>query len=208
MGVLKKVAVLQQEVPVIFKSTEGFGYNFADLTAIFNILNPYMAKHGLGFTQGTMIHETGGTIVYTKIYDIEKEDEFLYSEMLIPEDISLAKMNKYQVIGSGITYYKRYQISAMLGLITDTDNDAATADNMKAKTQKAKGVTDKVALKNLTQKVADYLVAEVGKGNITKVSDSMKIYADGDIKSIVLDALKSKEDEGVAKAGKKSKGKV
>jgi hypothetical protein len=34
-------------------------------------------------------------------------------------------MNDYQAYGSGITYYRRYALSSMLGLVTDKDTDAA-----------------------------------------------------------------------------------
>ncbi len=47
----KSLAAFQQEVPVIHKGTQGFGYSYADLPAIFEKINPLLAKHGLGFTQ-------------------------------------------------------------------------------------------------------------------------------------------------------------
>jgi len=191
MGVLKKIADLQQEVPVIYKSTEGFGYNFADLTAIFNIVNPFMQKHGLGFTQGTKIHDTGGTIVFTKIFTKSDEKDYVQSEMLIPAEISLSKMNTFQVLGSGITYFKRYQISAMLGLITDEDTDAATANNMRSKTQKAKALTDKPSLKNLTKKVADYLVEKAINGEVEKVEKALPLYVESENTAMVIEALAS-----------------
>ena len=34
-------------------------------------------------------------------------------------------MNDFQVLGSAITYLRRYAISSMLGLVTDKDNDAS-----------------------------------------------------------------------------------
>jgi hypothetical protein len=34
-------------------------------------------------------------------------------------------MNDYQVMGSAITYYRRYALSSMLGIITDIDNDVS-----------------------------------------------------------------------------------
>ena len=34
-------------------------------------------------------------------------------------------MNDYQAYGSGVTYFRRYALSSMLGLITDKDIDAA-----------------------------------------------------------------------------------
>ena len=36
-------------------------------------------------------------------------------------------MNEYQSYGSGVTYYRRYALSSMLGLVTDKDTDAAGA---------------------------------------------------------------------------------
>ena len=47
----KALAEFQQEVPVIHKGTSGYGYSYADLPAIFEIINPLMKKHGLGFYQ-------------------------------------------------------------------------------------------------------------------------------------------------------------
>ena len=34
-------------------------------------------------------------------------------------------MNQFQVTGSAITYYRRYSLSAILGLVTDIDNDTS-----------------------------------------------------------------------------------
>jgi hypothetical protein len=34
-------------------------------------------------------------------------------------------MNEYQSYGSGVTYFRRYALSSMLGLVTDKDTDAA-----------------------------------------------------------------------------------
>ena len=50
-NIYKALANFQQEVPTIHKGTAGYGYSYADLTAIYKIINPLMKKHGLGFTQ-------------------------------------------------------------------------------------------------------------------------------------------------------------
>jgi hypothetical protein len=39
--------------------------------------------------------------------------------------IQLKGMNDYQSFGSGITYYRRYCLSTILGIVTDKDTDAA-----------------------------------------------------------------------------------
>jgi len=43
----------------------------------------------------------------------------------IPQDVTLKGMNQFQVLGSAITYMRRYQLSAMLGIVTDKDTDAS-----------------------------------------------------------------------------------
>ena len=45
------LAAFQQEVPVIFESSTGYGYKYADLKQILTAINPIMKKHKLGFTQ-------------------------------------------------------------------------------------------------------------------------------------------------------------
>jgi len=115
----KALAEFQQEVPVILKDTTGYGYKYADLPAIFKVINPLLKKRGLGFTQ--MIN---GTNVDTTIFHI-KTGEAISSSTAIPQGVSLKGMNDFQVLGSAITYIRRYALSAMLGLITDKDTDAS-----------------------------------------------------------------------------------
>lgn len=115
----KSLASLQQEVPVILKDTSGYGYKYADLPAIFEVINPLMAKHGLGFYQAV-----NGTKIKTVIFHIESA-ETLESDTDIPQGVQLKGMNDFQVLGSAITYIKRYALSALLGLVTDKDTDGA-----------------------------------------------------------------------------------
>jgi len=117
-NLFKALASFQQEVPIIHKGTEGYGYSYADLPAILPIITPLLAKHGLGFTQlGT------GTGIKTIIFHSES-GEILESLFDIPQGVSLAKMNDFQVLGSAITYMRRYALSSALGLVTDKDTDA------------------------------------------------------------------------------------
>ena len=132
-AIYKSLADFQQEVPVIHKGTSGYGYTYADLPAIFETINPLLKKHGLGFTQ-VFDHAQGGSCLVTHLFHVDT-GEVLSSELLIPQGVSLAKMNEFQVLGSGITYLRRYALSAILGLVTDKDTDAS-GDQIK-KTNKA-----------------------------------------------------------------------
>jgi len=118
-NLFKALANFQQEVPVIHKDTQGFNYSYADLPAIFEIINPLLQKHGLGFTQ-----LVNGTNIKTILFHVES-GETLESETAIPQGVQMNKMNDFQVLGSAITYIRRYALSAMLGLVTDKDTDAS-----------------------------------------------------------------------------------
>ena len=128
-SLFKALATFQQEVPVIHKGTEGYGYSYADLTAIFEVINPLLKKHGLGFCQ--LIQ---GAQLETVIFHVES-GELITSLTDIPQGVSLAKMNDFQVLGSAITYLRRYALSAALGLVTDKDTDAGGEQTKAAKPQ-------------------------------------------------------------------------
>lgn len=113
------LSAFQQECPVIHKGTEGYGYSYADLSTILGIINPLLAKNGLGFTQ-----PLDGKSVKTILFHIESGDT-IESTIEIPQDVSLAKMNQFQVLGSAITYLRRYALASILGLVTDKDTDAS-----------------------------------------------------------------------------------
>lgn len=121
-NILKSLAGFQSEVPIIFKDTEGYGYTYADMPQISVIIQPLLTKYSLCYTQ-TMSVLDGKNILNTILYHSDS-GESISSSMIIDESVELAKMNKYQVLGSAITYYRRYSLSAILGLITDKDNDA------------------------------------------------------------------------------------
>ena len=118
-NLFKALADFQQEVPVILKDTQAYGYKYADLPEIFKIINPLLKKHGLGFAQP--IHEG---CIKTILFHIES-GERLESDTIIPQGVQLKGMNNFQVLGSAITYIRRYALSSILGLVTDKDTDAA-----------------------------------------------------------------------------------
>ena len=118
----KSLAAFQQEVPVIHKGTQGFGYSYADLPAIFEKINPLLKKHGLGFTQ-LLNSKDGENYLVTVLFHVET-GESIESTTLIPQ-VDLKGMNSYQAFGSGCTYFRRYCLSSVLGLVTDKDTDAS-----------------------------------------------------------------------------------
>lgn len=118
INIFKALANFQQECPVIHKGTNGYGYTYADLPQILEVINPLLKKHGLGFTQ--LLTEDG---LLTVIFHAES-GECIEGTCPIPTT-TLKGMNDYQSFGSGITYYRRYALSSALGIVTDKDTDAS-----------------------------------------------------------------------------------
>lgn len=118
-NIYKSLASFQQEVPVILKDTSGYGYKYSDLPKIFEVINPLLKKHGLGFYQAVNFNE-----LKTVVFHVES-GESIESNTVIPQGVVLKGMNDFQVLGSAITYIRRYAISSLLGLVTDKDTDAS-----------------------------------------------------------------------------------
>lgn len=158
-NLFKALANFQQEVPVIHKGTTGYGYSYADLPAIFEIINPLLKKHGLGFTQLVM-----NDYIETTVFHYES-GEYVKSNTTIPQGVQLKGMNEFQVLGSAITYIRRYALSSILGLVTDKDTDAA-GEQVKKELPKAKA----------TESTVKAMLEAISQGKKDQVKDKMKNY--------------------------------
>jgi hypothetical protein len=180
----KSLAEFQQEVPVIHKGTEGYGYSYADLPAILETINPLLKKHGLGFYQ--MVN---GTQLCTTVYHI-KSGESIEGCADIPQNVSLAKMNAFQVLGSAITYMRRYQLSAMLGLVTDKDTDAAGEQKPTPAATPAKRPEQPPEQKQILAanhpKYDDCIKYLKGAGSMTKLKERFDISKDVEEKLMAI----------------------
>ena len=133
----KSLANFQQEVPTIHKATQGFGYTYADLPKIFEVINPILKKHGLGFTQ--LIN---GTELITIVFHVESGEQ-IESKTAIPQGVQLKGMNDFQVLGSAISYLRRYCISSILGIVSDKDTDAGGEQVRKPKGERESLTNDR-----------------------------------------------------------------
>ena len=130
-NLMKALGEFQQDCPVIHKDTQGHKYTYADLPKIYSVINPLLKKHGLVVSQPL---QDGA--IKTILYHI-KSEEFLESSTPIPIT-QLGSMNEYQAYGSGITYFRRYALSSMLGLVTDKDTDGMVEEKQNEQTQQTK----------------------------------------------------------------------
>jgi hypothetical protein len=163
-NLIKALSEFQNECPIIHKDTKGHNYTYADLPQIFSVINPLLNKHKLCFTQ---LLENDG--IRTILFHVESGEQ-IESHTPIPL-VKLGAMNEYQSYGSGVTYFRRYALSSMLGLVTDKDTDAAgqsVSPNLESW---------KVALNQVTthQELEDLFVSK--KAQIAGNQDIIKLFS-------------------------------
>ena len=128
----------QAELTDPVKDTQAYGYKYATLDQILQIVRPVLSQHGLGVMQ----HLTGGDNghVRVKTVIIHESGQTLESTMSMPVTTKKG-MSAEQSVGTAISYARRYALQSCLGLMAEEDTDAADAEPKKAKTNgKAKPV--------------------------------------------------------------------
>lgn len=135
MSNLKKaIFAIQQSITSVKKNRKNeFGnYKYADLNAVWDVLKPHFKEHKLVVTQipnGDVLHT-----VVTKLNG-EESDEEMTIETRMADLAALKGMNSFQTDGARITYYKRYVLSGIFGILTDDDTDAQGAQKQSKKTE-------------------------------------------------------------------------
>jgi ERF superfamily len=97
-----------------------FKSKYASLPDVVQHASPILAKHGLAISQHVTYDETGRDALMT--YLLHKSGQYIAYSMklhLVKEDP--------QAQGSAITYARRYSYQAVLGLVTDEDDDGQRA---------------------------------------------------------------------------------
>ena len=130
---LIKVWELRKEIPVLKKGTKGFKFKYTDLGDIMITVNPLLEKHGIGY-QHTIRVIDGRNLLITSLYNLDNVEESITAELIIPDQVKLAGMNDYQSLGSALTYFRRYHLLTLLGIITDDDTDSLKPSSRPSKT--------------------------------------------------------------------------
>lgn len=115
------------------KDKQGYGYMYADLAMVCEVLRDPLTSNGLCYSQTVEFRDGHQTLV-TRL--IHTSGEYLESAMILPT------FNKPQEFGSAMTYYRRYSLMAITGLpAEDDDGSAASKAQQKAAPQKPKPVS-------------------------------------------------------------------
>lgn len=122
------LALFQTDLPEIPRTKTGQDghrtFMYADITAITRACAPKLAKLGLSISSGTQIRD-GRTILVTKLLHASGEHETAELDVTAPA-------GNMKVLGSNITYARRYAYGALTGIVTDEDQDAQGTDVIEA----------------------------------------------------------------------------
>jgi len=110
----------QSAMRVLPKSAKGYGYSYTPLDVIVDAIRQPLAENGLSFIQMPTIAD--GVGLTTRL--LHESGEWIEETAVLPLP-TVGKSNEAQAYGAGLTYLRRYAISAMLGLATDEDVDAS-----------------------------------------------------------------------------------
>lgn len=121
------LAEFQKECPFIPREKEARGekysYKYSSLDKIHEVIKPILQKNGLVISQCIESEGDGKFTIKTILYHLESGENI--ESKFTSSIINLRGMNDYQSLGSGITYMRRYTLSAILNLVSEEDRDAA-----------------------------------------------------------------------------------
>jgi hypothetical protein len=112
MKIYAKLHEAKKEIGVVKKNAKNphFKNTYADLNALIDAVEPILLEKGL-----ILLQPIKDGKVYTQIIDVESFD-------MVESWIDLSPNLTAQALGSQITYFRRYQISAILSLMADDDD--------------------------------------------------------------------------------------
>lgn len=118
----KRNAIRVEMLPII-KKNKAKNYKYAKLDEVVEHLSPHLKKYGVGYEHELYITD-GKNCLKTTIYNIDDESDIAISTSIVSAESKI--MSTHQATGAGITFFKRYHLVAMFGLLTENDTDGNT----------------------------------------------------------------------------------
>jgi len=156
---LEKLFSIQCEIKNPIKDTQGYGYKYATLEQVLDLIKPHLEKQKLLLTQVPM--NEGQMIGVETVIQCLTDDEVYQNKFFV----EVPKKDP-QGYGSAITYCRRYALVSMFNLAPEDDDGRAsiTEDKKLPPKNPAPSLTDQIdnCLKQIkdkefTQKVAAFI---------------------------------------------------
>lgn len=108
------------EIQSISKSKQAYGYKYATLDSLIDMLRSVLPKHGVWFTQIPK-RVDGKSILTTRVF--HESGEWMEDDIEMTDTELQGKANDTQKLGASITYFRRYALSSIFGVSADEDVD-------------------------------------------------------------------------------------
>ena len=177
----------QSEMKIATKDSVNphFRNRYADFGSVYDACKDALHRNGLAVLQPTRIHESGITVVVTKI--IHTSGQFIDGEYpVLSKDMTDAQKH-----GGGLTYARRYALASMLSVLQD-DDDGNTAAGHTASPSVAKSAPAPVAAKASSNVMVDLFAAhklEYPKAVEDLIGKPVKEWSEND-KTTAREAIK------------------
>lgn len=116
---------MQAALTTVEKGRQAYNFKYADLATIWEMIRRPLTDNGLSVTQ-LVNTENDKTYLITRLMHIS--GDAIESKALM--EYAPKKVTEF---GALITYYRRYMLSAMLGIVSDEDIDDGKEDNTEKK---------------------------------------------------------------------------
>lgn len=166
----KALAIVQSKLRPAVKDASNpfFKSRYADLNSVWDSCRQLLTENGLSVVQTNQI-TLEGVIVETIL--LHASGEYIGGELFLP----LAKQDP-QGVGSAITYGRRYGLAAIVGIVSDEDDDGNAAS--KAQVQKPQKQVNEKPIAERIENVKKAIVELGGKIEQPGVNESPKEYFD------------------------------
>lgn len=139
-NVYQAFANFSMDAPILTKNEEGYGYKYVHLAEIVDKVKPILYKHDL-----VIVQTLKGTGLLTQLVHVPSET-MIESFCEIPQNVEMKGQNLYQVYGSAITYFRRYQWVTICNLVAEDDLDTRVQKTGKPKLESSRLKEAKKAL--------------------------------------------------------------
>lgn len=148
-NLMKAMIASAPEIRSIAKNKQAYGYKYATLDSLIDMLRDVLPKHGLWFTQMPTRSEEE-SVLTTRVF--HESGEWLEDSILMTDTELQGKANDTQKLGASITYFRRYVLSSIFGVSADEDVDGNLASKDRPQQARPQPTAQKIDSKTYLKK--------------------------------------------------------
>lgn len=133
----------QLAIENVSKDKQAYGYKYADLASCLQAVKKPLSENGLSVSQ-LVTNDADKQVLVTLL--LHESGQWLKSKFCI-ENVMMKQCNSLQQIGAGLTYARRYALSAIVGL-TQEDDDAQSVPKFKKEDESKEKINELIVLCN------------------------------------------------------------